>query len=179
MAMRASTCDIRRSARIVPVWNGRKLEPMRILALSLLLLASSALADTTQEHVHASSHGVMPFDMARTMHVFAITEQGGVEKVVTRKPGDAAQVAMIRRHLEHLADAFRKGDFGDPAHLHGAKMPGLADVQANIGHIRIAYSELPNGAQITFVARDIHAVTAIHRWFGAQLSEHGADATAE
>jgi len=30
-----------------------------------------------------------------------------------------------------------------------------------------------------FPANDLHAITAIHRWFGAQLSEHGADAISE
>ena len=58
-------------------------------------------------------------------------------------------------------------------------MPGLSDLQANAVQIRITYTELPDGAQITFEAKDIHTITAIHRWFGAQLSEHGADATAE
>lgn len=30
-----------------------------------------------------------------------------------------------------------------------------------------------------FSTQDRHLLTAIHRWFGAQLSEHGADARAE
>jgi hypothetical protein len=147
--------------------------------LMLAIATIPALADTTQEHVHNMSHGVMPFDMSKTAHVFAMTEQGGVQKVVTRSSGDTDQVAMIRHHLQHEADAFQKGDFGDPVNLHGATMPGLADLQANAALIRITYSELPDGAQITFEAHDIHTITAIHRWFGAQLSEHGADATAE
>ena len=151
---------------------------MKILA-AIAFVAASAFADTTQQHAHNASHGVMPFDMSKTMHVFAMTEQGGVQKVVTRDAGDGDQVAMIQQHLKHEAEAFQKGDFGDPAHLHGATMPGLSDLQANAAQIRITYSELPNGAQIAFEAKDIHTITAIHRWFGAQLSEHGADATAE
>ena len=152
---------------------------MRFL-LCLILVATSipAFAAGTQEHVHKASHDVMPFDMSKTMHVFAMTEHGGVQKVVTRS-ADADQVAMIRQHLKHEADAFQKGDFGDPARLHGATMPGLSDLQANAAQIRITYFDLPNGAQISFETNDIHTITAIHRWFGAQLSEHGADATAE
>jgi hypothetical protein len=38
---------------------------------------------------------------------------------------------------------------------------------------------LSDGAEITFKTTDPHLLTAIHRWFGAQLSEHGADAKAE
>jgi hypothetical protein len=36
---------------------------------------------------------------------------------------------------------------------------------------------LPDGARITFKAPEINLITAVHCWFGAQLSEHGADAT--
>jgi hypothetical protein len=143
------------------------------------MAANVSFADSPQEHVHSASHGVMPFDMSKTMHVFAMADQGGVQKVITRDSNDPSQVTMIQQHLKREADAFQKGDFGDPAHLHGATMPGLADMQASIAQIHVAYALLPNGAQISFEAKDIHTITAIHRWFGAQLSEHGADATAE
>ncbi|MEJ2639073.1 MAG: hypothetical protein P8010_05810, partial [Desulfosarcinaceae bacterium] len=63
--------------------------------------------------------------------------------------------------------------------LHGAKMPGLAELRANPLKVKVSYSELPAGAQITFETKNLSMLTAIHRWFGAQLSEHGADAKAE
>jgi len=43
----------------------------------------------------------------------------------------------------------------------------------------VKYAPLPERAQISFDTNDVHLVTAIHRWFGAQLSEHGADAEIE
>jgi hypothetical protein len=43
-------------------------------------------AQTTQEHVHSSAHTVMPFDMSKTVHIFRMTEQGGVQRVVIRMP---------------------------------------------------------------------------------------------
>lgn len=58
-------------------------------------------------------------------------------------------------------------------------MPGLKELEANASRIKVSYSKLPAGAQITFRTEDVHLLTAIHRWFGAQLSEHGADARAE
>lgn len=152
---------------------------MRLLLAAFLFAAAAALADTTQEHVHHASHGVMPFDMSKTVHVFAMNERGGVQKVVVRDGAGPEQVALIRQHLQHEAEAFAKGDFGDPGHLHGEAMPGLAEMKANAGKIRVDYSPLPDGAQIAFAASDIAAITAVHRWFGAQLSEHGADARAE
>jgi hypothetical protein len=138
-----------------------------------------ASADTKQEQVHGMSHSVMPFDMAKTLHIFHMTEHGGVQKVIARDAADQRQLAMIRQHLKHEAEAFSKGDYSDPDHLHGPTMPRLAEVKANAASIRVSYAALPNGAALTFETKDLHALTAIHRWFGAQLSEHGADAQAE
>ena len=150
-----------------------------IVASVLAVCSATAFADTKQEHVHNMSHGVMPFDITKTMHIFAMTDEGGVQKVVVRNDSDSDQVALIRQHLRHEAEAFQKGDFGDPGHLHGAAMPGLADMKANASKIHVTYADLPNGAQMSFEASDPHTITAIHRWFGAQLSEHGSDARAE
>jgi len=153
---------------------------MRTAATLLaLLVATACWADSTQEHVHNASHGVMPFDMAKTLHIFVMNDQGGVQKVVAREGAGPEQADLIRQHLRHEADAFGKGNFGDPEHLHGDSMPGLAEIKAAADKIQVTYSELPDGAEITFKAADLHTITAIHRWFGAQLSEHGADAKAE
>jgi hypothetical protein len=58
-------------------------------------------------------------------------------------------------------------------------MPGLRDLEAGAARIKVSYTALANGAEITFETADLHLLTAIHRWFGAQLSEHGSDATSE
>jgi hypothetical protein len=78
----------------------------------------------------------------------------------------------------HEAMRFQRGDFSDPINLHGTNMPGITEISKGAANIRVEYSEILNGAQIEFIADDIHLVTAIHRWFGAQLSDHGSDATA-
>jgi hypothetical protein len=89
------------------------------------------------------------------------------------------QVALIQQHLKHEAERFQSGDFSDPGRLHGADMPGLKDLQTGGSIIKVSYAALPDGAEITFSTDDRRLLTAIHRWFGAQLSEHGADARAE
>ncbi len=121
----------------------------------------------------------MPFDIAKTRHIFQMTESGGVQKVVARDPEDSEQIALIRKHLKQEAERFQRGDFSDPAALHGADMPGLAALRDGASDVAIDYSEIPAGGQITFEAEDLRLITAVHRWFGAQLSEHGADAKAE
>jgi hypothetical protein len=146
----------------------------------LFLLASvNVSAQTPQEHVHAHSHAVMPFDISKTVHIFTMTEYGGIERVIVRDKRDAGQVTLIQQHLRAEAQRFAKGDYSDPAALHGASMPGLQELQAGAKRIGVSYAALPDGAQITFSTSDRRLLTAIHRWFGAQLSEHGPDARAE
>ena len=95
------------------------------------------------------------------------------------KDATAKDQALIQQHLKHEAEAFQRGNYSDPASLHGADMPGIKDLQTGAAQIKVSYSALPTGAEITFETTDLHLLTAVHRWFGAQLSEHGADATSE
>ena len=150
-----------------------------VVTMFLLLNSSVVSAQTKQEHVHSMSHSVMPFDMSKTIHIFKMTESGGVEQVLVRDTQYTDQITLIRQHLKHEAKRFQRGDYSDPAKLHGADMPGLKELEANASNIQVSYTELPKGAQITFKTKHLRLLTAIHRWFGAQLSEHGSDAKAE
>jgi len=151
----------------------------RSIAIVLVLGCTAALAQTKQEHVHHGGQSVMPFDLAKTTHIFQMTDFGGVERVIVKDATEKAQMVLIQRHLQHEAVAFQRGDYSDPASLHGADMPGLRDLQAGAARIKVLYADLPTGAEIRFETTDRHLLTAIHKWFGAQLSEHGADATSE
>lgn len=124
-------------------------------------------------------HEVMPFDLSKTIHIFRMTDFGGVQRVIVKDAAAMDQVPLIRQHLQKEAKAFQHGDYSDPAALHGVDMPGLKDLQAGALNIKVTYSALPNGAKITFETSDLQLLTAIHRWFGAQLSGHGADAMSE
>jgi len=141
-----------------------------------------AAADmSTHQHrpgmIHEAGQHVMPFSLEATLHVFEMTREGGIQDVVVREPGNQEQIDLIRQHLQEEAELFGQGDFSDPASLHGADMPGLAELAAGASRMQVVYSELPDGARITYTTADPALVTAIHRWFGAQLSDHGTDAT--
>ena len=125
------------------------------------------------------AQSVMPFALAHTVHIFKMNETGGVQQVLAKDPAATDQIALIRQHLRHEAENFRRGNYADPATLHGANMPGLKELQAGASRIKVSFAPLPTGAEITFATTDLHLLTAIHRWFGAQLSEHCADARAE
>ena len=149
------------------------------VAFAVVSGVTPASGQTKQEHVHRMGQTVMPFDLTKTMHIFRMTDAGGVQSVVVRDARDKDQIGLIRQHLRHEAHAFARGDYADPTSLHGATMPGVSDLASQYRRIAVTYSELPLGAAITFETQDRHLVTAVHRWFGAQLSEHGSDAKAE
>ena len=151
----------------------------KTVVIVMLLSSSTVFAQTPQQRVHRMAHSVMPFDMSKTVHIFKMTESGGVQRVIVRDPSDTDQVVLIQQHLKHEAERFQHGDYSDPAMLHGAHMPGLEELRAGASGIKVSYAELSAGAEINFETADLHLLTAIHRWFGAQLSEHGADAKAE
>jgi hypothetical protein len=127
--------------------------------------------------VHEMGGEVMPFSLDSTTHVFEMTMTGGVQQVVAKDPADSAQIRLVRQHLMHEAMQFKSGDFSDPMALHGKDMPGLKELSAGAERVQVEFAPLPNGGQITFTTSDPTLLTAIHRWFGAQLSDHGADAT--
>jgi hypothetical protein len=104
---------------------------------------------------------------------------GGVQQVIAKDAHADGQIALIQQHLEHETERFQHGDYSDPATLHGTDMPELQDLRAGASAIKVTYEALSMGAEITFETADLQLITAIHRWFGAQLSEHGADAKSE
>lgn len=147
------------------------------VALFLFVSGDVGCTASRQEHIHHMGHKVMPFDLSKTTHIFTMTETGGIQRVVAKDPTDAQQITLIQQHLQHEAERFQKGDYSDPATLHGEDMPGLKELAAGSALVTVTYASTPVGAEITFMTKDLRLLTAIHQWFGAQLSEHGADAT--
>ena len=150
-----------------------------VVGILVLICSANLYAESQQEYVHNMAHTVMPFDMSKTVHIFKMTESGGVQKVIAKDPGATDQITLIQQHLQHEAERLQQGDYSDPAKLHGADMPGLKDLQAGASRIKVSYAALPSGAEIAFETTHLHLLTALHRCFGAQLSEHGADAVSE
>ena len=139
--------------------------------------AAVAPETTRQQEVRAKGADVMPFSLDKTMHYFDKSAEGGIQRVRTR--ADAAdQIAMIRSHLHEIAGSFGSRNFDKPAHIHGNDMPGLAELRsAKPDELSVTYHELPDGAEVDYRGHTPDVVAAIHRWFDAQLSDHGRDAT--
>jgi hypothetical protein len=130
-----------------------------------------------QAQVAAAGASVMPFDLERTTHRFAKNDTGGVQSVVADDPADTGQIALIRRHLGAEAQRFARGDFTDPARIHGDDMPGLSALRMAEGRVAAHYTDTADGATITYTTTDAALVSALHAWFDAQVSDHGPHAT--
>ena len=126
-----------------------------------------------QETVAELSSEIMPFDLDDTTHVFRPTSTGGVQTVAANDPSDAQEVDLIRQHLAEETEAFQRGDFSDPAFIHGDDMPGIQKLSEHLGELEVTYSEVEGGAQIVYETVDPELVTALHVWFEAQLTDHG------
>ena len=133
-------------------------------------------APSRQEEVAVKGAAVMPFDLARTTHFFDDSATGGVETVTANDRSDAGQVALVRSHLAAEAERFGRGDFSDPAKIHGAGMAGLAALSRAGAKLRVTYADLPAGASLTFASADPAVIAAVHDWFAAQRSDHAAHA---
>lgn len=127
-----------------------------------------------QEEVARKGVTVMPFDLTRTTHFFDDRETGGIETVTANDKNDAAQIRLIREHLAAEAKRFGRGDFSDPAKIHGQDMPGLSQLAGAGAKLRVTFKSLPAGASVAYASRDKPIVAAIHEWFAAQRSDHGA-----
>ncbi|MGP4101740.1 hypothetical protein [Nonomuraea sp. KM90] len=157
-----------------------------IAALALVVVAATAYVLVSrgerqalaarQAEIAARSRQVMPFDLERTTHRFAKSATGGEQTVTSDDPADAEQVRLIREHLTAEAAGFSKGDYGDPASIHGGEMPGLRALEQGHTRIDIRYAQLPAGARITYTTTDASLLTALHAWFDAQVTDHGQHA---
>lgn len=155
---------------------------VRLIALALVLATtlvgcsdSDPLAERQSEVAERGAE-VMPFDLEATTHVFTKTDDGGIQVVTADDPGDQRQIDLIRGHLAEERDAFARGDFDDPARIHGHDMPGVSELTAGHADVAVTYAETPGGARLTYTTDDPVLVDAIHAWFDRQVMDHGDDA---
>jgi hypothetical protein len=149
------------------------------LVLTMPFAANGANAANAERQAEVARRGkeVMPFDLQSTTHVFTKTAEGGVQRIVAKDGANPEQVKMARAHLAQIRREFLAGDFSGPRRIHGDDMPGLADLRtARRGAIAIDYRDVEKGGELIYRTADLKLAHALHAWFDAQLSDHGADA---
>ncbi|MFI3156547.1 MAG: aspartate carbamoyltransferase [Methylococcaceae bacterium] len=132
------------------------------------------------DEVQQRTQQVVPYALDQTQLTFTKTVHGGVQHVVAKSADNTQQIKLIQANLLKMASDFRKGDFSVTEHIHGANMPGLAQLRmAETDNIKYEYKALPNGAQIHYSTEYPQYVQALHEWFDAQMSEHNSEAVPE
>jgi hypothetical protein len=155
----------------------------RLFAILIALVATPFITHAAdpqrQAEVAKLGADVMPFSLKATTHVFTRTTDGGIQQVVAKDAADTLQVQLVRKHLRDIQMQFQRGDFSGPSYIHGNQMPGLAQLKAaKPGQVEISYKDVDGGAELTYRTANPKLVLALHAWFDAQLSDHGADAVA-
>jgi hypothetical protein len=150
-----------------------------LTAVVILLFSTAALAleksdSKPIDEVAQRMQQVVPFATDQTVETFTKTVHGGVQHVIAKSADNTQQIKLIQAHLLKIANEFRKGDFSVTERVHGADMPGLAQLKrAEIDDIKFEYKALPDGAQIHYSTEYPQYVKALHEWFAAQEKEHG------
>ncbi|ASV97048.1 aspartate carbamoyltransferase [Paraburkholderia aromaticivorans] len=149
---------------------------MVIAGLNTPLQALAADAGRKAEVAQRGAE-VMPFSLQSTTHLFTKSANGGSQRVIAKNLSDEVQIRLIRTHLREIQAEFQHGDFSAPDRIHGADMPGLSQLRAaKPGQISIAYRDVDGGGELVFRSASGKLVSALHAWFDAQISDHGADA---
>ena len=142
--------------------------------LTLAMLPTGAWADASHQNmVMERGAEVMPFDQSQDAHMFLPSITGGVVEIVVHDM-DETQIQLVRSHLLQEAARFARGDYSDPAYIHGKEMPGLTQLASRASRVSVRYFETPSGAAILLTSTDQALVLAIHQWLAAQQRDHGS-----
>ena len=138
--------------------------------LALLYIVDPAGHSSPQDAVRTGTD-LASLDPEKTVSLFQIVVDGGVQEVVARDASDQEQVALIRAHLHRQAKKFSGGDFSDAANLHAEEMAWVADLKAGAEEIDVRYADLASGARIRYTATKPALVSALHSWLMAQAAD--------
>ncbi len=142
-----------------------------LVMLLFLYSIESDRSPATQDKVAAPDPAVPSFDPEKAISLFQMLPDGGVQVVTVKDASDQKQIELIQAHLQEMSGKFSNGDFSDAARVHTNDMSWLNDLNAGAKQIDVNYTVLPNGGQISYTTADPSLVSAIHRWFTAQVSD--------
>ncbi|WP_026603885.1 hypothetical protein [Methylomonas sp. 11b] len=146
-----------------------------ILGLLQCLIVVQAIEHAPAKPINQEQlQTIVPYAVKGTVQTFTKTVHGGVQHVVIKSADNTSQIKLIQAHLQKRAEQYKAGDYSVTERLHGADMPGLAQLKkAKVDDIKVLYQALDNGGQIHFSTEYPQFVQALHEWFDAQTQDHG------
>jgi hypothetical protein len=140
--------------------------------LAIAITRSSGGSTAREDDMSQTAAAIMPFDLEATTHTFTKSAAGGIQEVVANDHSDARNIELIRSHLAVEAQEFRKGNFSDPAKIHGMDMPGTKELEAGAARVEVQYEPIDAGGRITYSSSDPTLIAALHSWFDRQRTDH-------
>ena len=131
---------------------------------------------TAQDHRHADvtrrGEAVMGFDQATTTHHFRLAPDGGQIEVTANDARDAASIAQIRMHLQHIAKSFAAGNFTAPMLIHAKEPPGVKAMKRGGDRIAYSFEEIERGGVVTMVTASPALRDAVREFLRFQIKDH-------
>ncbi len=149
------------------------MHPFTAALAAALLAALPVFAQHPDPATRQHQGMVMGFDQEATAHHFHLYDDGGAIDVSVKDPGDATNLAAIRRHLQMLPAHFKAGDFSTPQAVHaGTAVTGADDLARLKDRIEYRYRETERGGRVDIVSSDAEALAAVHAFLRFQISDH-------
>jgi hypothetical protein len=130
------------------------------------------MASAVRQEQRAGEEQGMKFSQERTTHHFLLAPDGGSIQVTANATDDRTTIEQVRRHLEHIAQAFQAGDFATPELVHGETPPGVPAMRRLKTEISYAYQSRSDGAVVVIRSRKPEAVAAVQEFLRFQIREH-------
>jgi hypothetical protein len=155
--------------------------PFFILAAILVCIpacsyaqGSNDQAEQQRHHMEVNRNGdtAMGFSHLKTTHHFALSTSGGSIQVQANDENDTASRDQIRVHLQHIAKAFKEGDFSAPEMTHSRVPPGVPTMKRLKADIQYKYEEIPAGGRLVISTKNPQAIQAVHQFLGFQIDDH-------
>jgi len=105
-------------------------------------------------------------------HHFGLTRTGGFITAEVKDGADAASAGAVRQHFNHIAVAFKQGDFDLPMFIHGREPPGVRVMKKLKSEIDYQLQATPLGGRIAITTANRKAIAAIHRFLEFQIRDH-------
>jgi hypothetical protein len=75
-------------------------------------------------------------------------------------------------HLQHIAKAFKSGDFEIPMFVHDQTPPGVQVMTRLNGEVHYKYEPIENGGRVVISSGNPEALAAIREFLKFQIDEH-------
>ncbi|TMB28429.1 MAG: hypothetical protein E6J61_18025 [Deltaproteobacteria bacterium] len=151
----------------------------RVAAALTIFVTVPLQAQDHSHHDHAHEAGVdsrgdegMGFSHDKVAHHFGLTRSGGFITAEVKDPADAASASDVREHFNHIAVAFKRGDFNLPMFIHGRAPPGVPVMKTLKSEINYDLQDTALGGRIAITTTNPKAIDAIHRFLRFQIQDH-------